>query len=61
MQKKTWRFFLSIGVRDTIIYCVVYLLGIFKMFQGLMNKPVQLGLTTQWNGTHENKVPEHCH
>jgi len=38
--KKTWRVSLSIGVRITMIRCVVYLLRIFKMFHGLMNNPV---------------------
>jgi hypothetical protein len=38
--KKTWRTSLSIGVRITMIHCVVYLLRIFKMFHGLMNNPV---------------------
>jgi hypothetical protein len=36
----TWRVSLSISVRMTIIRCVVYLLQIFKMFHGIMNKPV---------------------
>jgi hypothetical protein len=31
---------LSTGVRITMIRCIVYLLRIFKMFYGLMNKPV---------------------
>ena len=39
--KKTWRVSLCIGVRITVIRCVVYLLRIFKMFHGLMNNPVQ--------------------
>jgi hypothetical protein len=30
----------SLGVRITMICCVVYLLLIFKMFHGLMNNPV---------------------
>jgi hypothetical protein len=38
--KKTWRVSLSISVRITMIHCVVYLLIIFKMFNGLMNNPV---------------------
>jgi hypothetical protein len=33
--KKTLRISLSIGVRITMIRCVVYLLQIFKMFHGL--------------------------
>jgi hypothetical protein len=37
---KTWRVFLSIGVRIITNYCAIYLLGIFKMFHGLMNNPV---------------------
>jgi hypothetical protein len=37
---KTWKVSLSIGVRITMIRCVVYLLRIFKMFHGLMNNPV---------------------
>jgi hypothetical protein len=40
--RKTWRVSLSIGVRITIIRCVVYLLRIFKMFHGIMNNPVLL-------------------
>ena len=40
--KKTWRVSLSIGVRNTMIRLVVYLLRIFKMFYGLMNNPVYL-------------------
>jgi len=43
--KKTWRVSLSFGVRITMIRCVVYLLGIYKMFHGLMNNPVYAGLT----------------
>ena len=42
VKKKTWRVSLSIGVRITMIRCVVYLLRIFKMFHGLMNNPVLL-------------------
>jgi hypothetical protein len=38
--KRTWKVSLSIGVRMTMIRCVVYLLRIFKMFHGLMNNPV---------------------
>src|SRR5215472_3442061 len=38
--KNTWRVSLSIGVRITMIRCVVYLLCIFKMFHGHMNNPV---------------------
>jgi hypothetical protein len=38
--KKTWKVFLSICVRITMICCVVYLLQIFKMFHGFMNNPV---------------------
>jgi hypothetical protein len=37
---KTGKVSLSIGVRITMIRCVVYLLVIFKMFHGLMNNPV---------------------
>jgi hypothetical protein len=37
--KKLWEF-LSIGVRITMICCVVYLLRIFKIFHGLMNNSV---------------------
>jgi len=40
MLKKTWRVSVSIGVRITMIRCVVYLLRIFKMFHGLMNNLV---------------------
>jgi hypothetical protein len=40
LLKKTWKVSLSIGVRNTMIRCVVYLLRIFKMFHGLMNNPV---------------------
>jgi hypothetical protein len=36
-KKKTCRVSLSIGVRITMICCVVYLLRIFKMFHGLWN------------------------
>jgi hypothetical protein len=38
--KETWEVSLSIGVRFTMIRCVVYLLLIFKMFHGLMNNLV---------------------
>jgi hypothetical protein len=38
--KTTWRVFLSISVRITMIRCVVYLLRIFKMFYGLKNNRV---------------------
>ena len=38
--KKTWRVSVSIGVRNTMMRWVVYLLRIFKMFHGLMNNPV---------------------
>jgi hypothetical protein len=38
--KKTWKVSLSIGVRITMIRCVVNFLLIFKMFHGLMNNPV---------------------
>jgi hypothetical protein len=37
---KKYKVILSIGVRTTVIHCVVYLLLIFKMFHGLMNNPV---------------------
>jgi hypothetical protein len=37
---KTWRVSLFIGVRITMIRCVVYFFGIFKMYHGLMNNPV---------------------
>jgi len=37
--KKLGRVSLSIGIRTTMIRWVVYLLKIFKMFYGLMNKP----------------------
>jgi hypothetical protein len=40
--EKTGRVSLSIGVRITMIRCVVYLLRIFKMFHVLMSKPVYL-------------------
>jgi hypothetical protein len=39
-KKKTCRVSLYIGVRITMIRCVVCLLRIFKMFHGLMNNPV---------------------
>jgi hypothetical protein len=39
-KKKTGEGSLSIGVRITMIRCVVYLLLIFKMVHGLMNNPV---------------------
>jgi hypothetical protein len=38
--KRTWRDSFSIGVRITMIQCIVYLLWIFKLFHGLMNNPV---------------------
>jgi hypothetical protein len=38
-KKKTWKVSLSIGVRISMIRCVVYLLRIFKIFHG-MNSPV---------------------
>jgi hypothetical protein len=38
--KKTRRDSFSIGVRITMIRCIVYLLWIFQMFHGLMNSPV---------------------
>ena len=38
--KKTSTVFLSIGVRITMIRCVVQLLRIFEMFRVLMNNPV---------------------
>jgi hypothetical protein len=38
--KRHGNFYLSIGVRITMIRCVVYLLLIFKMCNGLMNNPV---------------------
>jgi hypothetical protein len=38
--KKTWEVSLSIGIRITMIHCVVYLLLIFKMVHGLMNNPI---------------------
>jgi len=50
-KKKLESFSLSIGVRTTMIRCVVYLLRIFKMFHGLMNNPVLNLLTyllTPW-------------
>jgi hypothetical protein len=37
---KTWKVSLSIGVRITMLRCVVYLLLIFIMVQGRMNNPV---------------------
>jgi hypothetical protein len=47
-----WKNSLSIGVRITMIRCVVYLLRIFKMFHGLMNNPVLLQENlTLWNMT----------
>ena len=42
MFKKTWRVSLSIGLRTAMIRWLVYLLRIFKVFHGLMNKPVFL-------------------
>jgi hypothetical protein len=39
-RERGGRFSLSIGVKITMIRCVVYLLQIFKMFYGLMNNPV---------------------
>ena len=46
-KKKTWRVYLSIGVRITMIRCIVCLLRIFKMFHRLMNNPVLLKKITQ--------------
>jgi hypothetical protein len=40
--KNTWRVSISIGVRITMIHCVLYLLQIFKMFHRLKNNPVYL-------------------
>jgi hypothetical protein len=37
LKKSLQNFSLSIGIRITMIRCVVYLLLIFKMFHGLMN------------------------
>jgi hypothetical protein len=42
LEETTWRVSLSIGVRIAMIHCLVYLLRIFKMFYGFMNKPVFL-------------------
>ena len=48
-KKKTWRVSLSIGVRNTMIRWVVYLLRILKMFHGLMNNPVLItNCRSQW-------------
>jgi hypothetical protein len=44
--KLTWRVSLSIGVRITMIRCVVYLLRIFKKFHGFMINPVFIYLRT---------------
>jgi hypothetical protein len=41
-KKKTWRVSLSIGIRITMIRCVVNLVRIFKIFLGLMSNPVLL-------------------
>jgi hypothetical protein len=41
-SEKMCRVSLSIDVRITTIRCVVYLLQIFKMFQGLMNNVVYI-------------------
>jgi hypothetical protein len=41
-KKSLERFSLSIGVRITVILCVVYLLRIFKIFHGFMNNPVYI-------------------
>jgi uncharacterized membrane protein len=38
--EKAWRVSLSIGVRITMIRCVVYLLRVIKMFHRLMNNRV---------------------
>jgi hypothetical protein len=40
LKKKTWKVSFSIGVRITMIRCVVYLLLIFKMVHRHMNNPV---------------------
>ena len=42
--KKKLRVSLSIDVRITMISGVVYLLRILKMFHGLMNNPVVVGI-----------------
>jgi hypothetical protein len=53
--KKSWRVSLFIGVRITMIRCVIYLLRIFKMFHGLMNNPVfQRNWRTTYNEERHN-------
>jgi hypothetical protein len=47
-KKKTWKVSLSIGIRITMIRCIVYLLLIFKMLHGLMNNTVY-----QYNSTNK--------
>jgi hypothetical protein len=37
---KTWRVFLSIGVKSTTVYCIMYLLRICKIFHGRKNNSV---------------------
>jgi hypothetical protein len=39
---KTWKVSLSIGIRITMIRCVVYLLLIFEMVYGVMINPVYI-------------------
>jgi hypothetical protein len=53
--KKTWRLSLSIGIRITMIRCVVYLFRIFKMFHGIMNNPVECLSSSSLNGISQNK------
>jgi hypothetical protein len=54
--KKTWRVSLSIGVRITMIRCVVYSLWVFKMFHGLTNIPVLSNILIHHNGTGSGMV-----
>jgi hypothetical protein len=70
--KKTWRIPLSIGIRITMICCIVYLLRIFKMFYGLMNNPVlhtqnvllyatsRLGYRLSLCSWEQNRIPNRC-
>jgi hypothetical protein len=53
--KKTWEVSLSIGVRITMIHCVVYFLLIFKMFNRLMNNPVFL-ITIKLHGVKNSNT-----
>jgi hypothetical protein len=40
LKRERGKVSVSIGIRITMISCIVYLLLIFKMFNGVMNNPV---------------------